>query len=42
MVTAVNNCADDLARQVKRTREKRSHRRDAPVQPAADSAAIQL
>ena len=28
MVTAVNNCADDLARQVKRYREKRSGRRD--------------
>ena len=43
MVTAINNCADDLARQVKRTREKRSHRRDAPIQPSADPAVqIQL
>jgi ribosomal subunit interface protein len=31
MVTAVNQAADDLSRQVKRVKEKRSHRRDAPV-----------
>ena len=30
MVTAVNEAADDLCRQVKRVKEKRSHRRDAP------------
>ena len=29
MVTAVNASAEDLARQVKRLKEKRSHRRDA-------------
>jgi putative sigma-54 modulation protein len=29
MVTAINNCADDMARQVKRYRAKRSGRRDA-------------
>jgi putative sigma-54 modulation protein len=33
MVTAVNGVADDLARQVKRLKAKRSHRRDA-VRPA--------
>ena len=32
MVTAVNACADDLARQVKRVKAKRSHRRDAAPQ----------
>ena len=36
MVTAVNGCADDLARQVKRLKAKRSHRRDAAPQVAAD------
>src|SRR5690242_17818590 len=30
MVTAINACADDLGRQVKRLKAKRSHRRDAP------------
>ena len=29
MVTAINACADDMARQVKRYRAKRSHRRDS-------------
>jgi putative sigma-54 modulation protein len=29
MVTAVNEAADDIGRQVKRVKEKRSHRRDA-------------
>lgn len=38
MVTAVNEAADDLSRQVKRLKEKRSHRRDAPPQVAADAA----
>ena len=34
-VTAINACAEDLARQVKRYRAKRSHRRDAaPAIPA--------
>jgi putative sigma-54 modulation protein len=36
MVTAINGCADDLARQVKRYRAKRSHRRDSV--PAAAEA----
>src|SRR3954467_15345603 len=38
MVTAVNGCADDLGRQVKRLKAKRSHRRDAAPQVATDSA----
>jgi putative sigma-54 modulation protein len=38
MVTAVNACADDLGRQVKRLKAKRSHRRDAQPQIAADAA----
>jgi putative sigma-54 modulation protein len=40
MVTAVTQAADDLARQVKRLKEKRSHRRDASprVAPAAQPA----
>jgi putative sigma-54 modulation protein len=38
MVTAVNACADDLGRQVKRLKAKRSHRRDAPPQVATDAA----
>ena len=38
MVTAVNACADDLGRQVKRLKAKRSHRRDAAPQVAADAA----
>ena len=36
MLTAVNGCAEDLARQVKRVKEKRSHRRDA-VTPVTDA-----
>jgi putative sigma-54 modulation protein len=36
MITAVNACADDLARQVKRLKAKRSHRRDAAPEVAAD------
>jgi ribosome hibernation promoting factor len=36
MVTAVNTAADDLARQVKRVKEKRSHRRDASPRVATD------
>ena len=36
MITAVNGCADDLGRQVKRLKEKRSHRRDA-VRPLPDA-----
>ena len=38
MVTAVNACADDLARQVKRLKAKRSHRRDAAPQVVTDIA----
>jgi putative sigma-54 modulation protein len=38
MVTAVNACAEDLGRQVKRLKEKRSHRRDAAPQVATDVA----
>jgi putative sigma-54 modulation protein len=38
MVTAVNACADDLGRQVKRLKAKRSHRRDAAPQVATDAA----
>jgi putative sigma-54 modulation protein len=38
MVTAVNGCADDLARQVKRLKAKRSHRRDAAPGVAPDLA----
>jgi putative sigma-54 modulation protein len=38
MVTAINECADDLARQVKRNREKkRLGRRAAAQPPMADS-----
>ena len=36
MLTAVNACAEDLGRQVKRVKEKRSHRRDT-VRPIADA-----
>jgi putative sigma-54 modulation protein len=36
--TAVNEAAEDLSRQVKRLKEKRSHRRDA-VRPVADAIA---
>ena len=38
MLTAVNACAEDLGRQVKRVKEKRSHRRDAAPQVATDTA----
>jgi ribosome-associated translation inhibitor RaiA len=40
MVTAVNACSDDLARQVKKLKAKRSHRRDAPPQVAGDIVTI--
>jgi ribosome-associated translation inhibitor RaiA len=42
MVTAVNACAEDLARQVKKLKAKRSHRRDSQprVAPTGDVAAI--
>src|SRR5438309_1355517 len=36
MLTAVNACAEDLGRQVKRLKAKRSHRRDA-ARPIADA-----
>ena len=36
--TAVNEAADDLARQVKKLKAKRSHRRDSAPQVAADVA----
>jgi putative sigma-54 modulation protein len=39
MVTALNAASEDLCRQVKRTKEKRSHRRDA-VRAGPDVAAI--
>jgi putative sigma-54 modulation protein len=38
MLTAVHACADDLGRQVKRTKAKRSHRRDAPPEAVTDIA----
>ena len=38
MVTAVNAAAEDLARQVEKLKAKRSHRRDAPPEIAADVA----
>jgi putative sigma-54 modulation protein len=38
--TAVNAAAEDLARQVKKLKAKRSHRRDAAPQVAPDVAAI--
>jgi putative sigma-54 modulation protein len=38
MVTAVNKCAEDLARQVKRVKAKRSHRRDAAPEAVTDVA----
>jgi putative sigma-54 modulation protein len=37
MANAINQCADDLARQVKRHRDKKRGRRDA-MRPAADAA----
>jgi putative sigma-54 modulation protein len=39
MVTAINNVADDMARQVKRYRAKRSGRRDAPARAVSAEAA---
>jgi len=39
MVTAINEASEDLARQVKRVKAKRSHRRDA-ARVAPDAAAI--
>jgi putative sigma-54 modulation protein len=39
LVTAVNGCSDDLARQVKKVKAKRSHRRDAAPQVAATDVA---
>jgi putative sigma-54 modulation protein len=38
MVTAVNKCAEDLGRQVKRVKAKRSHRRDAAPEAVTDVA----
>ena len=38
MVTAVNEAAEDLARQVKRLKAKRSHRRDSAPRVASDIA----
>jgi putative sigma-54 modulation protein len=38
MVTAINGCADDLGRQVKRLKAKRSHRRDSAPEIATDAA----
>jgi ribosomal subunit interface protein len=38
MLTAVNAAAEDLGRQVEKLKAKRSHRRDAPPQIAADVA----
>jgi putative sigma-54 modulation protein len=38
MLTAVNACAEDLGRQLKRLKAKRSHRRDGPPQVATDAA----
>jgi putative sigma-54 modulation protein len=38
MVTAINSCAEDLGRQVKKVKAKRSHRRDAAPQVATDAA----
>jgi putative sigma-54 modulation protein len=40
MVTAVNACAEDLARQVTKVKAKRSHRRDSTPKVAADVATI--
>jgi putative sigma-54 modulation protein len=40
MVTAVNAAADDLGRQVKRLKAKRSHRRDAAPQIVAPDVAF--
>jgi putative sigma-54 modulation protein len=38
MATAINACAEDLSRQVKRLKAKRSHRRDAAPEIATDAA----
>jgi putative sigma-54 modulation protein len=38
MASAINEVADDLARQVKRHREKKRGRRTAPPAPASDAA----
>src|SRR3954468_3274835 len=38
MVTAINACADDLGRQLKRLKAKRSHRRDSAPEVATDVA----
>ena len=38
MLTAVNACAEDLGRQLKRLKAKRSHRRDTPPEVATDAA----
>jgi putative sigma-54 modulation protein len=38
MVTAVNSTADDLARQVKKLKAKRSHRRDGAPQASPEAA----
>jgi putative sigma-54 modulation protein len=38
MLTAVNACAEDLGRQVKRLKAKRSHRRDTPPEVVTDVA----
>ena len=38
MVTAINGAAEDLARQVKKVKAKRSHRRDAAPQIASEAA----
>ena len=40
MVTAVNKVAEDLARQVKKLKAKRSHRRDAAPSVEPDIAAL--
>jgi putative sigma-54 modulation protein len=40
MVTAVNACAEDLARQVTKLKAKRSHRRDSAPKVATDVATI--
>jgi putative sigma-54 modulation protein len=42
MVTAINACSEDLARQVKKVKAKRSHRRDSAPQvaPTGDVAPI--
>ncbi|MFL5894894.1 MAG: HPF/RaiA family ribosome-associated protein, partial [Thermoleophilaceae bacterium] len=39
MISAINEAADDLGRQVKRHREKRRGRRTAPASPPASDVA---